>query len=992
MRFATPIAFILLLFLPYFIWLGRPRKGKVKWRDGASLGLRLFILLLLILSLAGTEIVKASDDVAVVFLLDRSDSIGLDQSARAEEFIRRALEIKGLTDQSAVVVFGSNALVDQPMSANLDMAPITSIPDSLNTDYGQAIRLGMALLPTGSTRRLLLLSDSLPNQGDSLEAAKLAAASGVEIDTLYLAQDGTGPEVLLSEVDAPTKVSQGEIFNIEITVVSSDNVPATLRVINRGRLLHEAEIHLRRGDNFFTVPLQSITPEFARYEVQIETQIDTYYQNNRLASFTEIAGPPKILLISEEERMDEAGNFLPDEAAQLQEALEATGLIVERSSPALSPAGLADLGSYDSVLLANVNAKSLSQRKIEALKSYVQDLGGGLVVIGGPESFGMGGYFQTPLEEILPVDMNIKDQQRFPSVSIALVIDRSGSMAAAEGGVAKIQLAAEGAARVVELLNDFDEITIIAIDTEADAIIGPTLVAEREDIIVRIRQIGAGGGGIFVRTGLEAAAKALEGSTNQVKHIILLADGADSEQKEGVPALIEELTEEGVTVSTVSIGAGPDVAWLQDMAEVGDGRFHLTDRAANLPQIFTQETTFVQRSYLVEEPFFPELGGSLFSSRHALIKAMESAGIVRLPPLNGYVGTSPKATAQLLLETHLGDPLLAVWENGLGRTAAWTSDTSGRWAANWVTWPGFAPFWSNVIRWSIQEERGTALETMVNLQGEEAQIVVDVRDENNQYLNKLLVEATIVTPDGDPQLTQLQQVSPGQYAGSFKPTEEGAYLIRVEGKSLPGETISGQTSGWVLGYSPEYASLESDPQGLDQIAQLTGGRSLSIEDESAPAAVFEDHRGGVATVRPIWPWLVGLAILLLPLDIAIRRLAITKQDLRRAWQTITGRFRSQPTHVPGRSEQVARLFQAKDRVSAPEIGESEAAIPTAIPGLIGPSEELTTTEEVGATGDPRSESSSHQDAGRGDESQSLASLLLEKKRRRESKTDEGEPE
>jgi uncharacterized membrane protein len=819
-----------------------------------------------------------------------------------------------------------------------------------------------------------------------LQTAKLAAASGVEIDVLYLAQDSSGPEVLLSKVDVPTKVGQGEIFNIEITAVSNDNVPATLRVLNRGRVLHEAEIRLMRGDNFFTVPLQSNTPEFARYEVQIETQNDTYYQNNRLASFTEIAGPPKILLITDAGQTDEAGNFLPDEATQLQEALKATGLIVERTSPALSPASLAELSNYDSVLLTNVNAKNLSSRKMDALRSYVQDLGGGLVVIGGPESYGMGGYFQTPLEEILPVDMKIKDQERFPSVSIAIVIDRSGSMAVTEGGAAKIQLAAEGAARVVELLNDFDEITIIPVDTKADTVIGPMPVAERENIIGRLRQIGAGGGGIFVRTGLEAAAEALKVSTNQVKHIILLADGADSEQKEGVPALIEKLAQDGVTVSTVSIGVGQDVAWLQGMAEIGGGRFHLTDRAANLPQIFTQETTAVQRSYLIEDRFFPELGSSLFSGQHALIKAMERAGIVRLPPLDGYVGTSPKATAQLLLETHLNDPLLAVWEHGLGRTAAWTSDVSGRWAAEWVNWPGFAPFWSNVVRWSIQEERGTVLETAVNLQEEEAQIVVVARDENNQHLNELRVEATIIYPDGAPQLTQLQQVSPGQYAGSFKPAEEGAYLIRVEGKTLLGEIISGQTSGWVLGYSPEYARLESDPQGLDQIAQLTGGRSLSIEDETAPAAVFEDNRGGVASVRPIWPWLIGLAILLLPLDIAIRRLVITRQDLNRVWQPITGRFRPRPAPIPGRSEHVTRLFQAKDRVSSPEIREREAAEPAAIPGMVGKSEETNAKDGLG------SDSDINKDAVPGDGSQSLASLLLEKKRRRESHPDEDEPE
>ncbi|MCZ7667628.1 MAG: VWA domain-containing protein [Chloroflexi bacterium] len=224
-------------------------------------------------------------------------------------------------------------------------------------------------------------------------------------------------------------------------------------------------------------------------------------------------------------------------------------------------------------------------------------------------------------------------------------------------------MAAEGAVRVVELLNDFDEITVIPVDTQPDNQIGPLPASDKETAIGLIRQIGAGGGGIYVRTGLEAAAAALAQSPNQVKHIILLADGADSEQKEGTPELIDALTAEGVTVSTVSIGQGPDTLWLQQMAKRGNGRFHFTDRAANLPQIFTQETTAIQRSYLVEERFFPDL-----VSNSPIL-----AGITAVPPLYGYVGTSPKSTAQVILSTHLDDPLLAAWQYGLGRAVAWTS-------------------------------------------------------------------------------------------------------------------------------------------------------------------------------------------------------------------------------------------------------------------------------------------------------------------------------
>jgi uncharacterized membrane protein len=573
---------------------------------------------------------------------------------------------------------------------------------------------------------------------------------------------------------------------------------------------------------------------------------------------------------------------------------------------------LSQLSNYGTVVLVNVNAKNLSPRNMELLQSYVRDLGGGLLAIGGPESYGMGGYFRTPLEETLPVDMQIKDQERFPSVSIVIVIDRSGSMGAQEGGLTKIQLAAEGAVRVVELLNDFDEISVIPVDTQPDNPIGPLPASQREEAIALIRQIGAGGGGIYVRAGLEAAAQALAQSPNEVKHIILLADGADSEQKEGVPELIDGLVAEGVTVSTVSIGNGPDTPWLQQMAERGNGRFHFTNQAANLPQIFTQETTSIQRSYLIEERFFPEL-----VSNSPIL-----SGIRAVPPLYGYVGTSAKGTAQVILNTHQGDPLLAVWQYGLGRSVAWTSDASGRWATEWVRWEGFPAFWAQAVRWTISQSRDSNVETVVDLTGEQARLTVDARGTNGDFLNNLAMEANVVAPSGEVSNVLLQQVAPGRYQAEFTPREEGAYFIRVAGGDEQQEAVVAQTSGWVVGYSPEYQHFETNSELLAQLVALGSGRDLS--DATAipepTLAVFEHNLPNSATTQPIWPTLLLIAALLLPADIAVRRLVITRRDVERAWAATFGRWQPQQTQ-PERSEQVARLFQAKQRVGTR--GESE---------------------------------------------------------------------
>ena len=283
-----------------------------------------------------------------------------------------------------------------------------------------------------------------------------------------------------------------------------------------------------------------------------------------------------------------------------------------------------------------------------------------------------------------------------------------------------------------------------------------------------------------------------------MKHIILLADGADSEQKEGVPELIDALTAEDVTSTTVSIGDGPDTPWLQEMAERGNGRFHFTDRAANLPQIFTQETTSIQRSYLIEERFFP----SLVSSSPIL------SGITAVPPLYGYVGATAKGTAQTILKTHQDDPLLAVWQYGLGRSVAWMSDATGRWATDWVRWEGFPAFWAQTVRWTLPVDQDSAVETAVTYENGQAQLTVDVGAGDDQFRNNLQLEANVIAPDGQVTAVTLPQVAPGRYAAAFTPKQEGAYLLRIAGEGETEADAIGQTTGWVLGYSPEYRNLK----------------------------------------------------------------------------------------------------------------------------------------------------------------------------------------
>ncbi|MBK7218105.1 MAG: VWA domain-containing protein [Candidatus Promineofilum sp.] len=831
MSFTTPAALLLLALLPLVAWLvwpvdrrpverrpanrrpvdqrpasRRPGAARPRPRSGwPGLVLRLLILALLILSLAGAQLVRAVDDLAVVFLVDASDSMSRESAAAAEAFVREAVGAMGPDDRAGVVLFGANALVEQPLrrfeSAD-DLPPFASQPGRLHTDLAEALRLSLALLPGDAARRVVVLSDGAATTGDTAEAARLAAAAGVSVDTVYLPRPAAPNEVIVRDVAAPARVGQGETFRLEIAAESTTATPATLRVLGDGAVVYEEEVQLQPGANNFVVRLTAAAPASPatasncrrRPRPTPSRRTTNWPPSPRSPASRASSSLPPTHTAADPSvgaglRPAPTANDEPafDEAAQLAAALAASGLTVERVAPAALPPTPGDLADYAGVMLVNVNARDLSPRQMAALQSYVRDLGGGLTAVGGPDSFGMGGYFDTPLEEALPVNMQIEDEERFPSVSLVLVIDRSGSMSAEEGGVTKIQLAAEGAVRALQLLNQNDEMTLITVDEAPDAIIGPVTAANRDEAIEQMRRLGAGGGGIFVYNGLQAAAEALDSSTNEVRHIIVLADGADAEQKEGVPELIGELTAQGVTVSMVSIGRGPDTPWLQQMAELGNGRFHVTDQAANLPQIFTQETAAIQRTYLVEERFFP----TQVSSSPIL------AGIRETPALYGYVATSPKATALVALETPQSDPLLAQWQYGLGRSLAWTSDATGRWAQEWVRWGGFATFWNQAARWTFGGQQAGGLAAAVRLDGERARLTVDAQDESGAFRNDLALTANVVGATGETETLTLRPVAPGRYEATFTPQTEGAYFIGV-GTTADGRPPTADGGGPVL--------------------------------------------------------------------------------------------------------------------------------------------------------------------------------------------------
>jgi uncharacterized membrane protein len=971
MNFTNPSVLLLLLLLPIFIVIGWPRLLHRRLRDSVSLIIRLLLVILLILGLAQIEIRRTADKLAVVFLIDVSDSISEAARSASIQYVQTSLESMDENDQAAVVVFGADAMIESSMSDRVELVQLGTEEEvnQLNTDLAEAMRVGLALFPADTAKRMIILSDGRQTIGDAEEVARLAAATNVQIDYVSLLPDNTGeqvdgPEILVTDVQAPSTVNEGEKFDLTITVGSNrDNSEAEMQVLASGTEIYRQNIVLHQGLNEYVLrDIVMPTAGFVDFRVVLTpTSADHFYQNNQLSAFTEVTGAPRVLLVTTDNREIEA----------LQPALEATGLQIDVADAL--PLGLAPLSSYDCIVLANMPATDLSPDEMNYLQAYVRDLGGGLVVIGGPNSYGVGGYFETPLEETLPVDMRLRDQERIPEITMLFVIDRSGSMEIANAsGVSNLELAKEATARSLSLLNDTDRAGVISFDVSAYFVLDIQDVGDethREEMRNTIGSLRPGGG-TNIRQAVLSADQVLRSDPSEIKHIILLTDGGSDPS--GIVAAIDRMYQNyGITTSVVAVGR--DYApWLETAATAGHGQFHLAYDVSTIPAIFTAETMMAARVYIYEEQFNPTLTADSPIMR----------GIDSVPPLDGYVATTEKDTATVIMRGGPEeDPILASWQYGLGRSVAFTSDASSRWAPSWISWPGYGDFWGQAIRWAIGEQSTSNVEAHVVQRGEDAVLVVEARDSQGGYLNGLQLNGSVTNAQLDTNTMTLQQTAPGRYEGVFNPAQEGSYFITVAGSTPPDSNVLRpesviQTTGWVLSYSGEFrvdvtGTEQAEPITLlRRISNVTGGRSLKDKPDRAFLHDLNQERAA----QPIWPYFILAALLLLPIDIAVRRLVITQTDIQKLRAFFSGR----KVDVTEPSARMERLMGAKGRARPAAQPPGMEAPPIAPSSVTSNPRRLPRVPQIHApkASAPKPQPSEPQPR----EENSLASRLLEKRR------------
>ncbi len=761
------------------------------------------------------------------------------------------------------MVLWSDATLEQSVSKDFTLQEIASDVEGSATHVARAIQAGIASFPPDGARRLALLSDGNENVGSAAEAALIARSLGSAIYPLPLGQDSGGQEVRVEKLVVPRQVQAGAPYQVEAMVVSTVETTASLELFRGGAFAGRQEVTLTPGKNRVRFLQQNSEEGVHLYEVVVNSPQDTLLENNRFRGFTDVLGPPKMLMLHDE----------PGPSTPLLEALREQGLAVEARPWSSLPHALSGYLEYDALIFDNVPGFGISVSQMEVLEQYVRDMGGGLLMLGGEKSFGAGGYYRTPIEKLLPVDMDIPTKMSIPSLSLVMVIDKSDSMGGSINNTAsprnlderttKLEVAKIAAFSAMKLLNPFDQAGLLAFNADWEWTVPMSEAGKREQIAGRLSALTHGGGTDLYK-GMQEGLRVLKDVKAVKKHLIALSDGLTAHMD--FEALMQEAIDNNITVTTVALGKDSDRTLMGAIAHWGQGRSYYTDDPLFIPRIFTAETILVSRGLIEESPFQPVL-----QAEHELLQGVDMA---QTPPLHGYVVTYGKPAAQLLLVTPKEDPLLAVQRYGLGRTAAFTADLGLRWGKDWARWEGFSQFTAQLMRWIQRKNTIETFAVRADVQDGKGLIQADVYDVADQFVNQLGLEGKVLTPSKGAIPVDFKQTEPGRYAGHFDMQGQGEYLLTLVGEH-EGATIGPKTVGVAVPYSPEYLGLDTNYGLLNRLAERTGGRVLRPDvPKEAADTLFATSGQSLTALKEYWPWFAILALCLFVGEIALRQVFI----------------------------------------------------------------------------------------------------------------------
>ncbi len=977
--FAAPAYLALLLLLPPLWWLGYRRlAGLGRFRRWFAIVFRTAVVVLLVLAAADLQLVRTNSDLTVIYLLDQSLSIPQQQRAAMIQYVRDEVKLhRRNKDRAGVIVFGGDAVVERPVwDDDVEMGNTIETPfDNQATNIAAALKLAQATFPEDAARRIVLVTDGNQNQGNAAQQAQAVAAAGIGVDVVPV-RFHTRAEVAVERVIVPGDVRRNEPFDLRVVLSNNcdigpgfnGNVPGKLtitKIVDDQPVGKPWEEHvvLPPGKSVFSSTQKIESANFYTYEAKFvpdRPEDDAMPQNNRATAFTHVAGKGQVLLIVSSEPGKEHQHDL------LAERLRQQGLEV-----AIRPAdrlftSLADLQIYDTIVLDNVprvtsDEVGFSDEQIDMLVRNTQQMGAGLVMLGGPDSFGAGGWTGTKLEEAMPVDFQIKNAEVAPRGALVLVMHASEIP---QGNFLQKLIAKEA----IKALSSQDFCGVMQWNGNEIWIHGGGLVEmgkSRFALMGAVDRMTPGDMPDF-EPAMLLAEQGFAGLQNQgvaVKHMIVISDGDP-----GAPsnATIGRLRAMGVTISTVAVDAhgASESANMANIASAGGGKYYSVRQSQNakaLPRIFQKEARRVSRPLLYEQK-------SGFAVKQKTIHEMLT-GVNELPPIKGYVLTSKKDNP--LVETVLyatkpggedNTTILAGWNYGLGRAVAFTTDDGTLWTPDWPNRPVYDKVFGQIVRWSMRPSGNTGkFTTTFEPQEGRMRVVVTALDNKDEFLNFLTMTGTAVGPDlKNPIPLEMEQTAPGRYVGSFAARDPGSYFVTIN----PGRGMAPLRTGVTVPYSAEFRDRGPNEALLSQLAAVVpkdGPPGRTIENPQSPELslspeslaklhavnTFRHDLPKASSSQEIWHWLLLLASGVFLADVFVRRVSVSFQwlpplvtrgldiILRRqpapAQPQYIERLKSRKAEVTGQLEQIraATRFEMPERPSSDAASLEELAPPPA---------------------------------------------------------------
>ncbi len=726
----------------------------------------------------------------------------------------------------------------------------------------------------------------------------------IVIDVLPLRYE-VAHEVMVESVDAPTRAQAGATVSVRVALSSSGPATGVLRLYHEGEEvdlsgggggagsgagdgLRGRRVELSEGRKVVVVNVPLGGSRVHRFRAVFEPDGpapgqpagDTIAANNIGEAVTITPGKGAVLIVEGVRSIDNTGDAGATSPARglpgapggpLARMLREEGFEVEVVGPESFPADLLRLQAYDLVFLQDVAADALGTASMERLARFVTELGGGLCMLGGPESFAAGGYKGSPLEPILPVRLDLPEKLVLPAAAVMIVLDCSGSMGWRVQGSSRTQqeIANEGAALAARSLDKNDLLGVISFSSDYTVEIP---LAKNADPIKAAKTILSirPDGGTNIPPALQEAYRQMRGAQAKVKHVILLTDGV-SQGKSKLDALCRAMAEEGIKVSTIAVGDGADGDGLASMAKAGGGQFYQVLDPYVLPKVFLRAIRVVRTPLYREGPFIPVTADSASPLLDGYLASGPPPALLGL----NLAQVRPEITALNPLLTDKGEPVLAHWQAGLGQVAAFTSD-AGRWGEPWLDWPGYRALWTRVVRQVSRAPGSREAELSAEVVGDQLRIRVDAAGEDGRPLDGLEAPAAVYGPDGRRLEAVLSQIGPGTYEGVVRADQSGSYVVTVS----PRETTRGKPramtpaiGGVTKPAGSELRVRRSNDRVLQELAELTGGRVLDMAQPEA-AGLFD--RAGLRPREartPLWPFLLPWALVLTLVDIAVRRIA-----------------------------------------------------------------------------------------------------------------------